>query len=310
MMVRIAANRFRTWVFSGLLILCNPAMADQDGATTPAVYTPPPIRSYILWYRNFDSPAIFSLIDLAFSKTPEYGDYHILRSTEMAQGRALLELSKSNTSSIGIAAVATSVEREKDLTAVPVPIDGGLLGFRVCVVMEEQLARFQGISSIEDLAEHGIRVGQGLHWPDSNILQVNGVEVVTHSRYETLFRMLKNNRFECFARGVSEVLFDLELEHDPQLVIEPSLLLAYPMLSYFFVAPDDTETAHRLQLGMDRAISDGSFARFLDRYYGTALDELHLEQRKILVLDNPYLGEESVEIGRKTLETLRVRIGR
>ncbi|SFM57455.1 hypothetical protein [Marinobacter zhejiangensis] len=269
-----------------------------------------PVRSYILWYRNFDSPAIYELVNLALSKTPEYGDYRIERSVEMVQGRALLELSKPHQTAIDIAAVATSVEREKELMAIPVPIDGGLLGFRVCVVSKAQVERFRGVETIADFAERGLRIGQGLHWPDSSILQVNGIEVIANARYETLFRMLRNQRFECFARGVSEVLFDLELENDPSLTVEPDLLLAYPMLSYFFVGPDDTEAAQRLQLGMDRAILDGSFAEFLDRFYGAALDELHLERRTLLVLDNPYLGQDSAEVGQRTLDELKARIGR
>ncbi|WP_375177104.1 hypothetical protein [Marinobacter mobilis] len=276
----------------------------------PAVYHESTTKTYTLWYRNYDSPAIHDLVSLALIKTPEYGDFRIERSVEMVQGRALLELSNPDRSSIDIAAVATSVERERELMAIPIPIDGGLLGFRVCVVLQDQLDRFAGVQSVEDMADRGLRVGQGLHWPDSSILQVNGVEVVTHSRYETLFRMLKNRRFECFARGVSEVLFDLALENDPQLTIEPTLLLAYPMLSFFFVAPDDTETAQRLQLGMDRAIADGSFSRFLDRFYGAALERLDLDRRQLILLDNPYLGRESSDIGRRTLENLRARIRR
>lgn len=298
----------RGWSVLLLALALYPVPEVLAEETLPTLYTPAREATYVLWYRNYDSPAIKALVHLAMEKTPEYGPFSIQRSSEMVQGRALLELSKGDSTVIDIAAVATSIEREKDLLAVPVPIDGGLLGFRVCVVMRDQLEQFEGVGSIADLRARGLRIGQGLHWPDSSILQVNGVDVVTHSRYETLFLMLKNQRFECFARGVSEVLFDLDLENDPELAIEPSLLLTYPMLSYFFVGPDDHATAHRLQLGMDRAVADGDFSEFLDSYYGAALQELQLEQRKILVLDNPYLGQDSAEIGRRALETLRSRI--
>lgn len=312
-MIAVPARKFLNasrWIGLLFVPLFTSAAETSLLGVEPAVYHQPATKTYILWYRNYDSPAIHDLVSLAFSKTPEYGGYRLERSVEMVQGRALLELSNPNRSAIDIAAVATSVEREKELMAIPIPIDGGLLGFRVCVVLQDQLDRFAGVTSVDDMAKRGLRVGQGLHWPDSSILQVNGVEVVTHSRYETLFLMLKNRRFECFARGVSEVLFDLALENDPQLTIEPTLLLAYPMLSYFFVAPDDAETANRLQLGMDRAIADGSFSRFLDRFYGSALDQLNLDQRQLILLDNPYLGQESSDIGRRTLENLRTRIGR
>ncbi|HEY9120253.1 MAG TPA: hypothetical protein VIN33_10880, partial [Marinobacter sp.] len=194
----------------------------------------------------------------------------------MPQGRVVRELEQQGSTLVDLANLATSNEREDILRAIPLPIDGGLLGFRVCVVMQETLPMFDDINSISDLRTAGIRIGQGTHWPDTAILEANGVTVVTHSRYEILFRMLENHRFECFARGVSEVLFDLKLHDNSSFVIEPDLLLAYPMPSYFFVSRRDHETAQRLQLGMERAIHDGSFGRYLDYFYGRAIKELAL----------------------------------
>jgi len=265
-------------------------------------------REYRLWYRNYDSPPIRALVALALDKTPEYGSYRIIRTPEMAQGRVIRELERQQSGLVDLANVATSSQREENLQAIPIPIDGGLLGLRVCVVLKESLPRFKGIRSLGNLQEAGIRIGQGAHWPDSAILQVNGVNVVTHSRYEILFRMLENHRFDCFARGVSEVMFDLKLENNQGFVIEPDLLLAYPMPSYFFVNRHDHETAHRLQLGMERAIFDGSFGAYLDQYYGQTINELNLHSRNVLVLENPYLTEESQAIGSRTLLELRRRI--
>ncbi|WP_345782952.1 hypothetical protein [Marinobacter albus] len=283
------------------MLLCPVSWA---GAAAPFEST----RDYILWYRNFDSPAINALVNLALRKTPEYGSFRLVRSQDLSQGRVLRELSRSRSRLVDIANVATSRERERFLAAVPIPIDGGLLGFRVCVVRPEHLPLFREIRTLEDLEESGIRIGQGTHWPDTEVLRANNIEVVTHTRYEILFSMLRNDRFECFARGASEVLYDLEVEADPNLVIEPDILLAYAMPSYLFVAPEDKQTAHRLQLGMERAILDGSFAEFLRTYYGRAVQELDLPHRRILVLENPYLSEESGNVGRQTLESLRHRL--
>ena len=296
-------------LLGGLIILCSGAGAvlasERPDAGAPNAGTE---HEYRLWYRNYDSPPIRTLVALAFQKTPEYGPFKITRSPEMPQGRVIRELEQQGSTLVDIANVATSTEREDKLRAIPLPIDGGLLGFRVCVVMEETLPMFEGINSISDLQAAGIRIGQGTHWPDTAVLEANGVTVVTHSRYEILFRMLENHRFECFARGVSEVLFDLKVQHNMDLVIEPDLLLAYPMPSYFFVSRRNHETAQRLQLGMERAIHDGSFGRYLDHFYGQALKELALEKRKVLVLNNPYLTEESWAIGRHTLTDLQRRI--
>jgi len=293
------------WLFTLLLAVTVPVSAVEnertDADSSPAV-------EYSLWYRNYDSPAIRALVELALAKTPEYGEYRLSRSQELTQGRALYEMAKEQSGLIDIINVATSPTRERRLNAIPVPIDGGLLGFRVCVTLPEKLPLFEGIESLDDLMERGISIGQGAHWPDTPILQSNGVTVVTHSRYEILFGMLRNNRFDCFARGVSEVFHDLEVENDPDLVIEPNLLIAYPMPSYFFVGPEKDLTAYRLQLGLERAIEDGSFGDYLRHYYSDAVSSLDLEQRDIIRLENPYLSEESRYVGRDTLRNLRQRL--
>jgi len=266
-------------------------------------------RHYTLWYRNYDNPATYALVKLALQKTPEYGEFAIHRSQELTQGRALRELATNSRSiPLDIANVATTVERETALNTIPVPVDGGLLGFRVCLVLPENLDRFSEIQNIRDLRESDIRIGQGAHWPDSSILQANGIPVITHTRYEILFRMLRNDRFDCFARGVSEVLYDQRVQNAEDLVIEPHLLLAYPMPSYLFTSPEDHATAQRLQLGMERAIEDGSFGNYLKTWYSRPVAELQLNRRTIIRLSNPFLSEESRNIGRRVLKNLDRRI--
>jgi hypothetical protein len=289
------------------LLLLIPAGAFPDpGPRNEAAPSEPTI--HYLWYRNYDNPAVIAALRLAFDKTPEYGPYNIRRSPEMVQGRAMLELEAGSDQLVTVANVATSPEREQDLYAIPLPIDGGLLGLRVCVIKEDRLPVFEGIESISEFAERGLSIGQGSHWPDSHILAANGLEVVTHTRFETLFIMLRRDRFDCFARGVGEVLFDLERVRDNGLIIEPDLLLAYPMPSYLFVGPGDHETAQRIELGLKRAISDGSFALYLANYFGRAVDKLSLGRRTLLVLENPMLSDDSGPIGRQALETLQRRI--
>lgn len=265
-------------------------------------------RDYILWYRNYDNPAIRNLVELALRKTSEYGEFRIIRSEEISQGRALRELGNPQSRILDIANVATSEERETFLNAIPVPVDGGLLGFRVCLVLPEQLSLFEGVSSLDDLRKRDIQIGQGAHWPDTPILEANGINVITHTRYEILFGMLRNKRFDCYARGVSEVLFDLQHNKVEDLVIEPNILLAYAMPSYLFVAPEDHETAQRLQLGLERTIKDGSFAVYLKNWFGRAVSLLGLDRRSVITLENPYLSEESRYVGRRTLENLERRV--
>lgn len=267
-----------------------------------------PPQQIILWYRNYDSPAIHALLDLALQKTPEYGLYTIVRSPEMNQGRALRELASDRSRSVQVANVATTPEREDNLLAVTIPIDGGLLGYRVCVTTKDMLPRFKGITRLADVRERRIRFGQGRHWPDTKILEANGLDVVTHPGFENLFDMLEGGRFECFARGVSEVYYDLKLRSDKNLVIEPTLLFTYTMPNYFFVGRSDLSLAVRIQLGLERAIADGSFADFMHAYYTRPVQALHLSDRHVFHLGNPWLPGGMLGIGKDVLQNMKVRI--
>lgn len=292
--------RFRLTIL--FLLLISPlAVAD------PPRYQPHH-TDVLLWYRNFDSPAIRGLLDLALAKTPEYGSYTILRSREMNQGRALREMANDNSRVVQVANVATSPEREDNLLAVSIPIDGGLLGYRVCVTTPSQLPRFQDIKRLADVRERRIRFGQGRHWPDTRILEANGLDVVTDTRFENLFGMLKSGRFDCFARGVSEVLYDLDLAGDPELVIEPNLLFTYTMPSYFFVGRNDFPLAVRIQLGLERALHDGSFLTYLNLYFTQPLKALNLSERRIFHLGNPWLPGGQKGLSKDVLQQMKVGI--
>lgn len=295
-----------------LSLILLPLLAASAGAGAD-VENASHTREYTLWYRNYDNQATLALVKLALSHTPEYGKFSIRRSEELTQGRALKELADTRSSTrLDIANVATTAEREDELNEIPVPVDGGLLGFRVCLVLPKNLEKFENVNNLEALRESNISIGQGAHWPDTAILESNGIQVITHTRYEILFGMLRNGRFDCFARGISEVLYD-EAAHDPDekaLVIEPNLLLAYPMPSYLFTAPDDRATAQRLREGLERAIQDGSFGDYLKTWYGRPVVELGLDQRNVIILENPFLSEASRNVGRRALEELDRRIER
>ncbi len=285
------------WVSGALYASGSPSpTADEDA------------QDVLLWYRNYDSPAIRGLLELALNKTPEYGPYHLVRSQEMNQGRALREMARDNRKAVQVANVATTPDREDNMLAVQIPIDGGLLGYRVCVTTPQMLDRFEGVERLADVRERHIRFGQGRHWPDTRVLEANGLDVVTHTRFETLFEMLDSGRFECFARGVSEVVYDLKLQKDPRFVVEPTLMFTYTMPSYFFVGSGDYPLAVRIQLGLERSIADGSFVEYLNRYFTEPLEALNLTGRRVFHLGNPWLPGGAYGISKDVLQNMKVQI--
>ncbi|MFE8073285.1 transporter substrate-binding domain-containing protein [Marinobacteraceae bacterium S3BR75-40.1] len=246
-----------------------------------------------LWARNFYSPPIRALLQLALDETPEYPELTIEPSVPMVQGRVVVELARNNSDLVDVANIATSRDRESELTTVRFPVDSGLLGMRVCLIRKGEADRFAGIERPSQFQRRGLVIGQGTHWPDKEILEANGFEVVTAARFKTLFQMLRRERFDCFLRGVGEVLFDLEQQGSEGLQIEPHLLFSYKMPSYFFFAPRDEALAQRIQLGLERAVADGRYDKFFRHYFGRALTKLDISSRQRIPLFNPLLTEDS-----------------
>lgn len=245
-----------------------------------------------LWHRNYESPSVRAIVQLALDKTPEYGEVTLKPSPPMPQGRALRQLTAGQHHTITIANVATSTQREEQLLPIAIPFDRGLLGFRVCLIRKSEQERFSDIRSAQDFRARGLLIGQGSHWPDRFVLQANGFDVVNTPQFNNLFPMLERGRFDCFMRGAGEVLIDLEQYGSEAIKVEEELLFVYEMPSYLFVAPNNNALAQRLELGLRRAVEDSSFDAYFDQYFQTAIDTLNLNERRVIQLDNPFLDYE------------------
>lgn len=246
----------------------------------------------VLWQRNFESAPVRALVQLALDQTPEYPTLTLVPSKPMGQGRVLRELQDGHTDRVALANVASSPEREKSLLPIAIPINRGLLGFRVCLIREGEQARFSGIDSVEEFNQRGLLIGQGRHWPDRIILQSNGLSVVSVPSFGQLFPMLLRSRFDCFLRGVGEVLIDMRQQDTRGLAVEQDLMFSYRMPSYLFVGPDNEALALRLELGLRRAMAGNAFNDYFDRHFRDAIVVLRLYERQTIRLDNPYLDKD------------------
>jgi membrane-bound lytic murein transglycosylase MltF len=103
--------------------------------------------------------------------------------------------------------------------------------------------------------------------------------------------MLLHGRFDLFPRGLWEVASEIVPygKRYPDLAVEQHLLLHYPFFETFYVSRSSPRLAARLSAGLDRMIADGSFDALFARYFGKLLADLHLHQRVVIELDNPYL---------------------
>jgi ABC-type amino acid transport substrate-binding protein len=234
------------------------------------------------------------LLELALSRADT--DYRIeISPLRMQQGRALLQLEKNE--GIDILSTMTSIEREARLHAIRIPIDKGLIGWRLLLVERAKLGQMAQLRTLAELKNFS--AGQGSDWPDTAIMRDNGLSVYGTSSYESLFSMLESGRIDYFPRSVTEIWAEADL-HRKKLAVEPGIVLRYPTALYFFVRKEDTQLAADLTAGLEKMIADGSFDRVFQEFFGDMIRRAALRDRHVIELKNP-LMPDSMPLARKNL---------
>lgn len=235
-------------------------------------------------------PYMTRVVTLALQRAGHTADVRLV-DLEMSQGRSLLELARG-TSPMDVMWTVTDRQREASgLLPVRVPIDRGLMGWRLLLVRKSELPRWRRLRDLGELRQ--LRAGQGHDWPDTAILRANGLQVETSSNYESLFRMLAGNRFDYFPRAILEVDAEMAGDRYPDLAIAPNLMLHYPAAAYLFVSPTRPELAAALKAGLEAAVADGSFQRLHREQYGAVLKAHPISANRVLRLSNPLLPAET-----------------
>jgi len=238
----------------------------------------------------------WAVLRMALEKTEaRYGAFELHQSSHaMSSQRVAQELLMPG-GRINVFARATSPELEQQYLPVRLPIDKGLLGYRMFLVREADLPRFAAVRTLGDLRK--LRVGQGKDWVDVPILRKAGFTVVEGTSYPGLFAMLAAGRFDFFSRGIDEAQREFKERRTtyPQMAIEPTLLLQYPLPLYFFTRRDAEGKllAQRITDGMEMMIKDGSLNALFEKYKGESIRAGGLQGRRVLQLHNPHLSPET-----------------
>lgn len=227
-----------------------------------------------------------ALVSLALHKVGDKAEVQLV-DVEMQQGRSMVELAAGQ-SAFDLMWTLTDQQREDSgLLPVRIPVDRGLMGWRLPLVRKAELDRWSGVNSLASLRQ--LLAGQGHDWPDTAILKANALPVVTSTSYEALFRMLALGRFDYFPRSILEIDAELAGQRHPELVIAPGLMLHYPAAAYFFVSPKRPELAQALHDGLEAAVADGSFQKLHREHYGAVLKAHPVAPERVLRLKNPLL---------------------
>ncbi len=224
------------------------------------------------------------------------GNGYELRSTPhmMRQNRTLLELQHGR--AVDVMWTMASRQREHDLLPIRIPLDMGLIGWRLLLIRERDLGRFAAIRSMGQLA--AMEALQGHDWPDTDILRANNFKVQTSSDYASMFQMLLSGRVDYFPRAVFEIWSEADTMAASGLVVAPGLALHYPSAFYFFVNKSNTALAKAIRSGLERMQADGSYDRLFQQYFGDMLRRSDLAARRVFELRNPLLSEATPQRAR------------
>lgn len=243
----------------------------------------------------------WKLLDHLLARTQSrWGPYELSAAPLLMNGpRSFYEMQRGT---LNILARSTGQDLERSLLPIRIPLDKGLLGYRVFLIRREMQAKLDQVKTLDDLRR--FTIGQTAAWNDVPILQAAGFRIVYGISYEGLFGMLEGARFDLFSRSVAEAVLELEAHqaHYPDLVIERNLLLYYPLPRYLFVRRDacGEQLASRLIDGFEAMLKDGSFDRLFNEYSEPIERAIHMKSRRLFRIPNPTLSPET-PLGRTEL---------
>jgi hypothetical protein len=271
-----------------LALICLPCITLAQTSETMRIVYPPPESTTDQRHTYY-----WELLDAALRvNRDKYGDYSLTaHPVAMTFPRAVSEV-ENNTGRVNIVARATNLDLESRMLPIPLPLDKGLLGYRLFLIMPQTQARLDKVKTIDDLRQFSI--GQASAWTDVKILGGNQFKVVLGENYEGLFQMLGLKRFDLFSRGVNEIASEWQGHKDsvPGITIEKRLVLQYPMPRYFFVprTPEGQRMAERIGDGLRKLVANGEFERRYQAYKKLVLADVPLAGRRVFRLHNSQLS--------------------
>jgi len=231
------------------------------------------------------------LLELSLEKTKDtHGPYEmVLTDTAYFQREGLVNMRRGE--DIDVIYTMTSKAREMVFRPVRVPLLKGLAGHRISFVREGDEDIMANVTLKADLSNYTFT--QGSDWPDTEILEKNGLTVVTNRNYDKLFEILLEGRADAFPRAATEITGEMEAHKDKDIVLEQNIVIQYPTAFYYFVKKENIQLADRIEAGLNEAIEDGSFQTMFDIYNGQYIKKLNLNNRQYITLKNPLLPEKT-----------------
>lgn len=184
---------------------------------------------------------------------------------------------------------------EEDKIIIPHPMMKGLLGYRLLITRSTDQERFATITTATELQQQ--RLGIPLGWADAALFRHNGYPVEEKGTFDELFTRLRDHQFDYVSFGANEVegVYQDRAATVGGLHVDEHLLLYYPFPLVFYVNPEKTELARRIDQGMQIIINNGQLDEIFQRHYGNLVERLQLKDRQLISLANPLLPPELMD---------------
>lgn len=245
-----------------------------------------PVVTYPRPESDSDSRASYPVALLAACAAKSKNGFVIKPSEFHAQqGRNIRQLALGN--GLDVLWAVTTEEREQQLLPIRIPIDRGLIGWRLLLIRNDEADLFRAVSTREQLAK--LRAGQGHDWPDLDVLRANHFTLSSSTTYEGLFHMLSRGHIQYFPRSVSEIWAEADKHREQGIGVEKTLAIHYPEALYFFVNKSNAALASALTSCLNAMTQDGSLQTLLLTFYGDSLQKAQFDRRTIIKLNNPLL---------------------
>lgn len=230
----------------------------------------------------------YALITLLLSVTESsHGPFRLLPLPPMTAARSLHAVANHQLPNLVTKqSYSTQLADHPALQVLLPPVEFGTVGYRVCFVSPAMQHRVKHLRTAADLAQ--LRIGQGIGWLDTDILRANGLQVTETAQFSSLFSMLMANRIDLFCRGVNEWQAEMT-EHQQRmaLILDPHLLLHYPLPRVLVTHKRNRALIERLQAGLNRVSQNGELAALWRKHYGASVIASNLQRRHTIPLINP-----------------------
>lgn len=188
--------------------------------------------------------------------------------------------------------------RQGQLRMIPIPLDRGLLGYRVNLLLATQQDKLARVRKREDL--RAFSMGQNVGWMDIEIYRAAGIptrEVKDWANGEFALQM-EAGFLDLFPLGLEETLnyfLPHFRRHYPQLTLDPHILVRYPWFRFVWVSPrpEADPVYEALQRGFAQLVADGRFLKIWHTHRQPPPDHV-FKRRSLIELDNPFYGYELI----------------